>query len=100
MTWRGAPRSVRPRPTLPRSRGGHGRAPGTDRSRTGRSHPEIFVLMDDVVERVFVVPGDLKDADHPVFDVAVGIETDLALQSLDVARLDRVAHRVARHFLA
>ncbi len=44
--------------------------------------------------------GNLKDADDPVFDIAVGVEADLALQRLDVRVLDCVAHRGAGDLLA
>src|SRR5262249_46914581 len=54
------------------------------RSRALRGDAQVFVLMEDVVERVFVVLLDLVDADHPVGDVAVLVKADLALQRLDL----------------
>ena len=82
--WSGSPRAFQ------RDRG----------SRACGRHPKILVLVEDVVERILVVPGNPEDANHPVLDIAIGVEADLALQGLDVRLLDRVANRIAGDLLA
>src|SRR5205814_9641953 len=52
---------------------------------------EVFVLVQDTVERVLVVAFDLEDADFPVGDVAIVVEADHPLERLGFRGLDRVA---------
>src|SRR5262249_29867978 len=64
-------------------------------SRALRRDPEILVLMQDLVERILVVLGDTKDADHSVLQIAIVVEGDFALDRLDMASLHGVPHRLA-----
>src|SRR6266568_1860920 len=72
----------------------------TNGSRALRGDAEVFVLVENAVERVLVVLFDLKDADLAVGDVAVFVEADLALQGLGLRGLDRVADIGAVDLLA
>src|SRR6266581_1392144 len=72
----------------------------TTGSRTLRGDAQVFVLMENAVERVLLVLFDLKDADFPVGDVAVLVKADLALQRLGFRGLDRVADIGAVDLLA
>src|SRR6266700_3785720 len=73
---------------------------GTSVSRARRGDAEVFVLVENAVERVLVVLFDLEDADLAVGDVAVLVKADLALQRLGFRGLDRVADIGAVDLLA
>src|SRR5438094_9835396 len=69
-------------------------------SRALRRDAEVFVLVENAVERMLVVLLDLEDADLPIGDVAVFVKADLALQRLGFRGLDRVADIGAVDLLA
>src|SRR5215472_11659793 len=53
-----------------------------------RCHSEIFVLVKNIIDRIFVVVLVSEYADGPVLDVAVLVEADRSLQCLHIGALD------------
>jgi len=56
--------------------------------------------MEGIFDWVLGVVVASEDADGAAVDVAVLVEADLALQGLQVGRLNRVAHGIPSHRLA
>src|SRR5262249_32751800 len=72
---------------------GFTRGPASSGARSGlRRHADVLVLTDDVVVRRLRIVLDLKDADDAVLEIAVLVERDRTLQSLEIGGLHGVPH--------